>query len=181
MGCVGHRESPEHYAAPPAWRRASRPPIQFASASWGWPQRSLWLTLTARPVPDRSLPLRFAAPVQSRAGHDYQCLGSALAPPRVEDPLAFPAYNTGDLVSIPELERSPGEGKGNPLQYSCLENPLDRGAWQATVHGVAKSQTQLNDFTFFHFGFPEAYPLPGAGPLPTPRAPNLRIWLPLWG
>ena len=45
-----------------------------------------------------------------------------------------------------------GEGNGNPLQYSCLENPMDGGAWQATVHGVAKSQTQLSDFTFaFHF------------------------------
>ena len=39
------------------------------------------------------------------------------------------------------------EGNGNPLQYSCLENPMDRGAWQATVHGVAKSQTRLSDFT----------------------------------
>ena len=44
---------------------------------------------------------------------------------------------------IPELGRSPGEGHGNPLQYFCLENSMDRGAWQATVHGVAKSQTQL--------------------------------------
>ena len=45
-----------------------------------------------------------------------------------------------------------GEGNGNPLQYSCLENPMDRGAWWATVHGVAKSQTRLSDFTFtFHF------------------------------
>ena len=45
-----------------------------------------------------------------------------------------------------------GEGNGNPLQYSCLENPLDGGAWQATVHGVAKSRTRLSDFTFtFHF------------------------------
>ena len=45
-----------------------------------------------------------------------------------------------------------GEGDGNPLQYSCLENPMDRGAWWAAVLGVAKSQTQLNDFTFiFHF------------------------------
>ena len=44
------------------------------------------------------------------------------------------------------------EGNGTPLQYSCLENPMDRGAWQAAVHGVAKSRTQLNDFTFtFHF------------------------------
>ena len=48
---------------------------------------------------------------------------------------------TGDLGSIPGLERSPGGGNGNPLQYSCLEKPMDRGAWQATVHGVAKSQT----------------------------------------
>ena len=45
-----------------------------------------------------------------------------------------------------------GEGSGNPLQYSCLENPMDRGAWWAAVHGIAKSQTQLSDFTFtFHF------------------------------
>ena len=43
---------------------------------------------------------------------------------------------------------SPGEGNGNPLRYSCLENPMDRGAWRATVHGVAKSQTRLGDFTF---------------------------------
>ena len=45
-----------------------------------------------------------------------------------------------------------GEGNGTPLQYSCLENPMDGGAWYAAVHGVAKSQTQLSDFTFtFHF------------------------------
>ena len=46
---------------------------------------------------------------------------------------------TGDLGSIPGSGRSPGEGNGNPLQYSCLENPMDREAWQATVHGVTKS------------------------------------------
>ena len=51
------------------------------------------------------------------------------------------AYNVGDPGSIPESGRSPGEGNGNPLQYSCLENPMDGGAWQATVHGVAKSRT----------------------------------------
>ena len=49
--------------------------------------------------------------------------------------------NAGDLVSIPGLGKSPGDGNGNPLQYSCLENPMDRGAWWATVHGVAKSWT----------------------------------------
>ena len=56
--------------------------------------------------------------------------------------------NAGDLGSIPGLEKSPGEGNGSPLQYSCLENPMDGGAWWATVHGVAKSQTRLRDFTF---------------------------------
>ena len=53
----------------------------------------------------------------------------------------------GDESSIPGSGRSPGERNGNPLQYSCLDNPMDRGAWQATVHGVAKSWTQLSDFT----------------------------------
>ena len=51
------------------------------------------------------------------------------------------AYNAGDLGSIPGSGRSPEERNGNPLQYSCLENPMDGGAWQATVHAVAKSQT----------------------------------------
>ena len=51
------------------------------------------------------------------------------------------ACNTGDLGLIPEFGRSPGEENGHPLQYSCLENPMDRDDWQATVHGVAKSQT----------------------------------------
>ena len=67
-----------------------------------------------------------------------------------------------------------GESNGTPLQYSCLENPMDRGAWQAEVHGVAKSRTRLNDFTFtFHFHAPEkemathssvlAWRIPGTG------------------
>ena len=49
--------------------------------------------------------------------------------------------NAGDAGSVPGLGRSPGERNGNPLQYSCLGNPMGRGAWQATVHGVAKTQT----------------------------------------
>ena len=57
------------------------------------------------------------------------------------------ACNAGDLGLIPGSGRVPGEGNGNPLQYSYLENPKDRGAWQATVHGVTKSQTQLSDWT----------------------------------
>ena len=55
------------------------------------------------------------------------------------------ACNSVDPGLIPELGRSLGEGNGNPLQYSCLENSMDRGAWRATVHGVAKNQTQLSD------------------------------------
>ena len=58
------------------------------------------------------------------------------------------ACNAGDLSSLPGLGRSPGEGNENPLQYCCLENPVDGGAWWATVHRVAKSQTWLSDFTF---------------------------------
>ena len=57
------------------------------------------------------------------------------------------ASDVGDLGSIPGWGRSPGEGNGNPLQYSCLENPMDAGAWWATVHGVAKSQIRLSDLT----------------------------------
>ena len=64
-------------------------------------------------------------------------------------------YNAGDLCLIPGSGRYPGEGNGNPLQYYCLENPMDRGAWWATVHGVTKSQTRLSDFTFiFTFNVP---------------------------
>ena len=50
--------------------------------------------------------------------------------------------NAGDVGSIPGSRKSPGGGHGNPLQYSCLENPTNRGAWRPTVHGVAKTQTQ---------------------------------------
>ena len=75
-----------------------------------------------------------------------------------------------------------GEGNGNPLQYSCLENPMDEGAWQATVHGVAKSQTRLSDFPFtFHFNALEkemathssvlAWRIPG-----TAQPGGLRLW-----
>ena len=52
--------------------------------------------------------------------------------------------NAGDLGSVPGSGRSPGGGHGKPLQYSCLENPMDRGAWRAAVRGVSKSQTRLS-------------------------------------
>ena len=64
--------------------------------------------------------------------------------PGVSDDKEF-ACSAGDLGSIPGLGRSPGEGNGSPLQYSYLKNPLDRGAWQATVHGFTMSRTPLSN------------------------------------
>ena len=61
--------------------------------------------------------------------------------------------NAGDLGSIPELGRSPGEGNSSPLQYSCPENPMDGRAWWATIHGVEKTGTQLSDFISLHFSY----------------------------
>ena len=58
------------------------------------------------------------------------------------------AWNAGDPGLIPASRRSPGEGDGSPLRYSCLENPMEGGAWWATVYGVAKSRTRLSDSTF---------------------------------
>jgi len=54
-----------------------------------------------------------------------------------------PSCNVRDASLVPGSRRSPGEGNGNPLQYSCLGNPMDRGAWQATVHGVAKKEAEV--------------------------------------
>ena len=84
---------------------------------------------------------------------DYICMHSFFYPYTFD--LGFPggseakasACNAGDLASIPGPGRFPGEGNGSPLQYSCLENPMDGGAWWATVHGVAESQTRLSDLT----------------------------------
>ena len=59
---------------------------------------------------------------------------------------AFNALGEDTILFLAKL--CSGEGNGNPLQYSCLKNPMDRGAWQASVHGVAKNQTRLSDFTF---------------------------------
>ena len=84
----------------------------------------------------------------------------------------------GHLGSIPGLGRLPGGGHGNPLQYSCLENPMDRGAWWATVHGVAKSWTRLSDYTFTFKGTvrkEEAVPTPTPTP-PTATPPALFSW-----
>ena len=103
-------------------------------------------------------------------------------------PLGFPggsegkasAVNAGRQGSIPGSGRSPGEGNGNLLQYSRLENPMDGGAWWATGYGVAKSRTRLSDFTFFPYtplggGWGRSEP----GPLRALRTPRAPIWPPM--
>ena len=118
-----------------------------------------WKTLwTEEPMDRQSIdcPLQQSMGSQ-RVGHDWatslslfkdlRCLDTAM------EGAVFPGgsvgkestHNAGDLSLIPESGRSPGEGNGNPLQYSCLGGPVDRGAWWATVHVVAKNQTWLTD------------------------------------
>ena len=62
----------------------------------------------------------------------------------IKNPSACNAEDTGDVGSIPGSGRSPEVGNGNPLQYSCLEDPMNKGAWMSTVHGIMKNQTGLN-------------------------------------
>ena len=85
-----------------------------------------------------------------RVRQDWRDLAAAAAAAGGLDGKAS-ACNAEDPGLIPGLGRSPGEGNGNSLQYSCLENSMDREAWWAIVHGVAKSWTQLSDFTFTFF------------------------------
>ena len=86
---------------------------------------------------------------EPRAWFRQEMQGDAQAPQRMVPSLQLEivesAYNAGDLGSIPGLGRSPGERTGYPFQYSYLKNPLDRGSWWASDHGVAKSWTQLSD------------------------------------
>ena len=81
--------------------------------------------------------------------HIYACILGFLGDTVVKI-LPASAGDARDSGSVPDLRRPPGEGNGNPLQYSCLGNPMGRGAWQTTVHGVAKSQTQLSTHTHTH-------------------------------
>ena len=99
-----------------------------------------------------------------RIGHDWSNLAAAAAAWSV---ISFsggsvvenPPANAGDASSISGLERSLREGNDNPLQYSCLKNPMDKGTWWSTVHGVAKSWTQLSDWTTTKHGRPWGPPV----------------------
>ena len=101
-----------------------------------------WILETEFGVKENRIALLFFQAKGDTAG----LCSSTLSVPGGSDSKAS-AYKARDPGSIPGLGRSPGEGNGNPLQYSCLENPKDGGAWEATVHGVTKSRTWLSDFT----------------------------------
>ena len=77
-------------------------------------------------------------------GYTQSCMGFPVSSDGKEA-----ACSAGGPASIPGSGRSPGEGNGSPLQFSCLQNPMDRGGWQATVHGVTKGRKLLRDFTSF--------------------------------
>ena len=76
----------------------------------------------------------------------------------------LPMQETGDVGLISGLGRSSGEGNGNPLQYSCLENSMDRGVWRATVHGATKNRTGLSNWALTPSGVPHAYFICGDEP-----------------
>ena len=99
--------------------------------------------------PSRSEPKREDYLKERAVNTPYNETGGFTDGSVVKNPPAI-AGDTGNIASIPGSERSPGEGNGNLFQYSCQDNPMDRRAWQATVHGVTKSQTQPSDWAFTH-------------------------------
>ena len=104
----------------------------------------------------------------------YKSTSHALRASLVAQVVKASACNAGDPGLISGWGRSPGEGNGNPLQYSCLENSMDGGAWEATVHGVAKSGTRLSDFTFT-FSCLSLKAFHGSQ-VPLRQCPNSRTW-----
>ena len=107
---------------------------------------------TLEPVDPKAWSPQVKQPMgRKRNSTHQQIIGLKFNCPLEQDPggsgVKVSPYNVGELGSIPVLGRSPGEGNGNPLQFSSLENLMDGGGWWATVHGVTKSWTQLSNFS----------------------------------
>ena len=102
---------------------------------WAWENPPLWIKLLTR--------LERKTGKTKKSCHYVQLVRIRVFPGGLSGKDS--ACNVGDLGLIPRLERSHGGGNGNPLQYSCLGNSMDRGIWQVTVHGLAKSQTRLSN------------------------------------
>ena len=139
------------HSAPPLRGHHHHPCLGTHPLSWTRVVFYLSPSLAALPASGRPCsPLR--APRHCRHRRkvtDLSYMGASQVAPLVKNPPAN-AGDTGDMGLIPGLERSPGGGNGNPLQQSCLENPMDRGAWWATVHGVTKSQSWLSNWAHTH-------------------------------
>ena len=137
--CIG-RQSLKHWTT-------REVPQRFLLTGKCFPQFFAWLVVLSSRF--SSVFTFFQKPcliVQAELGplHLYSCISFCLFFPG-DSGVKNPPDNAGDTDSIPGLERSPGEGKGNPLQYPCLENPMDRGAWLTTVYKVAKSRRQFTN------------------------------------
>ena len=172
-GCVWHRgllRSGRRFPSklqPFASCPLSTPRCQGWGTSWAWPA-----ALSGPPLPCHHL----------GSCHEH---GTGFPGGLVGQDSTCSAGDTGDAGLIPGLGRSPGEGHGNPLQYSCLDNAMDRGAWRATVHGVARSRTQQKPSEHTHIDTwawdasldahkLKQYPLPAAKTAPPPPTP--RLW-----
>ena len=136
------------------WERARLSPktTRGSPATFSYSSRIWWLSL---PVPAFSrMSCKWGQSVWTRWSGFFYAASRVWAPSRLQ--WGFPggsdgkasACSAGDPGSTPGSGRSPGEGNSNPLQYSRLKNSMDRGAWWATAHGVAKSRTRLSDFTY---------------------------------
>ena len=138
-----------------SWRKLSLPRVLWEAVRKGQESRDPERPVVLPPVP---VPMSLGKMEVGRHFARSQSLsavmrfpGGSLFPSRtntgfsggsvVKNPMA----NARDTASVSGSGRSPGEGNDNPFQYSCLENPMDRGVWRATVHGVSKSRTQLSD------------------------------------
>ena len=141
-----HSASPAQqvYGAPTVPRHQAGCWDTAVNQTGAWDADILPAASAARPSEGMSHPPLPGSP-SIKWGETYSSLTWLLDSPGGSDSKEF-ASDAGNWNSVPVSGRSPGEGDGSPLQYSCLESPMDRGAWQDTVLGITKSWTQLSDY-----------------------------------
>ena len=111
-------------------------------------------SILARRIPWTEEPFGLQYMGSQRVGHNWNDWArTSLSGSPCGSVVKIPPASAGDVGLIPGLGRSPGEGSGNPLQYSCLRNPMDRGAWQAIDHGLAKSQMWLSMYILLYWAW----------------------------
>ena len=134
------------------WPWLGLSPLRASAANlWDGGNCPWWFLAAIRPQPRVQFFALDPHPLRGQSSHEFPA--PKVANMETTEPVfggsdgKESALNVEDPSSIPGSRRSPGEGNGNPLQYSCLEKPMDGGTWRTTIHGVAKNQTRLNDFT----------------------------------